>query len=374
MKYFIIRSVFMIIGGALGYYLLPELYGFLPLEFPGWLSNTIVNLLIGGIIFYFLGRVFENAIIRLFTRFERLIESLDIFYVISGVVGALIGLILAWLINMILVSLQIPFISNIIPIIVMVFLGTIGFSFATQRRDDVRRLITQRHVSEEDEIGKDGLLARKAYENFRQYKVLDTSAIIDGRIKDVLDTGFLEGTLVISQYVLGELQRIADSSDGLKRERGRRGLDVLNELQNDPRFDVEMYIKDVDEVSAVDQKLVIIAKRLDGVLVTNDYNLNKVAEFQNVPVLNVNELANAVKPVVIAGEEMNITIVREGSERSQGVGYLQDGTMVIVEDGKHYMNESILVEVTSTLQTSAGRMIFTRPAHSQKAIEENQEN
>lgn len=374
MKYFIIRSVFMIIGGALGYYLLPELYGFLPLEFPGWLSNTIVNLLIGGIIFYFLGRVFENAIIRLFTRFERLIESLDIFYVISGVVGALIGLILAWLINMILVSLQIPFISNIIPIIVMVFLGTIGFSFATQRRDDVRRLITQRHVSEEDEIGKDGLLERKAYENFRQYKVLDTSAIIDGRIKDVLDTGFLEGTLVISQYVLGELQRIADSSDGLKRERGRRGLDVLNELQNDPRFDVEMYIKDVDEVSAVDQKLVIIAKRLDGVLVTNDYNLNKVAEFQNVPVLNVNELANAVKPVVIAGEEMNITIVREGSERSQGVGYLQDGTMVIVEDGKHYMNESILVEVTSTLQTSAGRMIFTRPAHSQKAIEENQEN
>lgn len=214
------------------------------------------------------------------------------------------------------------------------------------------------------------VLERQAGDNFRRYKILDTSVIIDGRIYDVVKSGFLEGTLLIPQFVLHELQYIADSSDSLKRVRGRRGLDILNALQKEEGISVEMYEGDIENVEEVDAKLVQLAKMIDGVIVTNDYNLNKVSEFQNVPVLNINELANSVKPVVIPGENMQVMIVKTGTERSQGVAYLDDGTMVVVEDGQHYMDKSIEVVVTSALQTAAGRMIFARPLHAQKALKE----
>lgn len=179
---------------------------------------------------------------------------------------------------------------------------------------------------------------------------------------------------MIPNFVLYELQYIADSGDNLKRARGRRGLDILNELQKDPNIAVEMYDGDFEEINEVDSKLIKLAKLLDGVVVTNDYNLNKVSEFQNVPVLNINELANSIKPVVIPGETMNALIVKAGTERQQGVAYLDDGTMIVVEDGQHYMNEQIPVIVTSALQTAAGRMIFAKPAHSTRGIGEKANN
>ena len=190
------------------------------------------------------------------------------------------------------------------------------------------------------------------------YKVLDTSVIIDGRIADVCQAGFLEGTLLIPQYVLRELQQIADSGDPLKRNRGRRGLDVLQRLRRMPGVQTELHDLDFPEIREVDRRLIETARAVDGVIVTNDYNLNKVAELNGVRVLNVNELAGALRPVVLPGEAMPIFVMKEGKERDQGVGYLDDGTMAVIEDGRRWIGKRIEIIVTSILQTSAGRMIF----------------
>lgn len=190
-------------------------------------------------------------------------------------------------------------------------------------------------------------------------KILDTNVIIDGRIADVCRTGFVEGPIYVPGFVLDELQHIADSSDSLKRARGRRGLDILHQMQKDMRLVVRSFdLPSSEENESVDLKLVKLAKQLNGVIITNDYNLNKVAELQGVQVLNINELANALKPVVLPGEVMNINIIKEGNQPNQGVGYLDDGTMVVVEGGKRYIGEKIDVVVTSVLQTIAGKMIF----------------
>jgi uncharacterized protein YacL len=191
-----------------------------------------------------------------------------------------------------------------------------------------------------------------------QYILVDTSVIIDGRIADIAETGFLQGHLIIPRFVLRELQTIADSSDPLKRTRGRRGLDILNRIQKDPHIDVKIHETDFADLVDVDAKLVKLAKMLDAKVFTNDYNLNKVAEFQQVRVLNVNDLANALKPVILPGEAMNVRIVREGKEAGQGVAYLDDGTMVVVNNGRDRIGQKLDVCVTSVLQTSAGRMIF----------------
>lgn len=188
--------------------------------------------------------------------------------------------------------------------------------------------------------------------------LVDTSVIIDGRVADIAETGFLQGQLIIPRFVLRELQTIADSSDPLKRTRGRRGLDILNRIQKDPHIEVKIHESDFPDIAEVDAKLVKLAKTLDAQVFTNDYNLNKVAEFQQVRVLNVNDLANALKPVILPGEAMNVRIVREGKEPGQGVAYLDDGTMVVVNNGRDRIGQKLDVNVTSVLQTSAGRMIF----------------
>ncbi len=191
-------------------------------------------------------------------------------------------------------------------------------------------------------------------------KILDTSVIIDGRIADICEAGFVEGPLVLPQFVLKELQQIADSSDSLKRNRGRRGLDILQRIQQNQDLDIHILETDFPRVKEVDTKLVLLGKEICGMVMTNDFNLNKVAELQGVRVLNINELANAVKPVVLPGEEMNVFVIKEGKEHNQGVGYLDDGTMVVVDHAKHRIGEKIPVSVTSVLQTTAGRMIFTK--------------
>ncbi len=193
-----------------------------------------------------------------------------------------------------------------------------------------------------------------------QYKILDTSVIIDGRIADICETGFLEGTLVAPQFVLRELQQVADSSDSLKRNRGRRGLDVLQKIQKMSNVQVQIVETDFPEVREVDLKLIELARRMSGKIVTNDFNLNKVAQLRGVPVLNINELANSLKPVVLPGELMKVFIIKEGKEAGQGVAYLDDGTMVVVDQAKKALGRTIEVSVTSVLQTTAGKMIFGR--------------
>ncbi|MDP6087524.1 MAG: TRAM domain-containing protein [Nitrospinota bacterium] len=191
-------------------------------------------------------------------------------------------------------------------------------------------------------------------------KILDTSVIIDGRVADICESGFLEGTLVLPQFVLKELQQIADSLDSLKRNRGRSGLDILRRIQQNPDLDIRIVDTDYPRVREVDTKLVLLAKEIGAKVMTNDFNLNKVAELQGVTVLNINELANAVKPVVLPGEEMNVFVIKEGKEYGQGVAYLDDGTMVVVDHAKNLIGQNVEVSVTSVLQTTAGRMIFTK--------------
>ena len=204
------------------------------------------------------------------------------------------------------------------------------------------------------------IAAFKDASRLHQYKVLDTSVIIDGRIADICETGFLDGTLVVPQFVLRELQQVADSSDSLKRNRGRRGLDILQRVQKMAHVQVQIVETDFPEVREVDLKLIELAKRLSGKIVTNDFNLNKVAQLRGVAVLNINELANSLKPVVLPGEVLRVFVLKEGKESGQGVAYLDDGTMVVVDQGKRAIGRTIEVTVTSVLQTTAGKMIFCK--------------
>ena len=192
--------------------------------------------------------------------------------------------------------------------------------------------------------------------------VLDTSVVIDGRIADVVETRVIDNQLVMPQFVIAELQAIADSSDRLRRGRGRRGLDILNRLRTDPKTDLVVYDRELPQFSGqpVDQKLVLLAKHLEGKVVTNDYNLNKVAKLHDVGVINLNDLSNALKPVFLPGEALEVRIIKPGEEAGQGVGYLEDGTMVVIEGGSEYVNQQVISQVTSVLQTSAGRMVFGR--------------
>jgi uncharacterized protein YacL len=215
------------------------------------------------------------------------------------------------------------------------------------------------------------IAAFKDSSRLHQYKVLDTSVIIDGRIADICATGFLDGTLVVPQFVLRELQQVADSSDSLKRNRGRRGLDILQKIQKMVNVRVQIVETDFPEVREVDLKLIELALQLSGKIVTNDFNLNKVAQLRGVQVLNINELANSLKPVVLPGEVMRVFVLKEGKEAGQGVGYLDDGTMVVVDQARRAMGKTIEVVVTSVLQTTAGKMIFCRWPEAVAAPEEN---
>ena len=239
--------------------------------------------------------------------------------------------------------------------------GYLGFQVGFKKRDEFLSLFQTKG-------GKKKIAEAEAKKSEANMKVLDTSVIIDGRIADICQTGFLEGTIVIPQFVLEELQHIADSSDVLKRNRGRRGLDILNRIQKELSIKVEIYEGDFEDIQEVDSKLVKLAKMINATVVTNDFNLNKVCELQNVNVLNINDLANAVKPVVLPGEEMVVQVIKDGKEQNQGVAYLDDGTMIVIEEGRNYIGKTINVLVTSVLQTSAGRMIFAKPKLLEKAL------
>jgi len=218
-----------------------------------------------------------------------------------------------------------------------------------------------------DELNIPLLASHKSQSNLQQYdskskscKILDTSVLIDGRISDICQTGFIEGTLLVPRFILRELQYIADSTNGLRRNKGRRGFQVLDMMQETPDIDMQITEDDFPDIEDVDAKIIQLAKEQNAKVITNDFNLNKVAELQGVTVLNINELADSVKPMVLPGESMSVRVIREGKESNQGVAYLDDGTMVIVEEGKRYVGQSIQVVVTTVLQTNAGRMIFTR--------------
>jgi len=266
-------------------------------------------------------------------------------HTVWGVVGGAVGVLGGRVVGGAVLSLvpDVGAAGRLLPELLGAYLGAV---VAVRRRGDL-----------EDVTAK---LFSKTGQRRELHKVLDTSVIIDGRIADICETGFVDGTLIVPQFVLRELQQVADSADSLKRNRGKRGFDVLQRLQRIPKVTVKIHDLDFAHVSEVDRKLIEAAKVLGGKVVTNDYNLNRVAELSGVPVLNINELANSLKPVVLPGEPMHVRVLKEGKEAGQGVGYLDDGTMVVVDHGKKYLGQSVDVTVTSVLQTTAGRMIFTR--------------
>lgn len=352
------RIVIAIIGFVAGNQLVA---GFLTIDFMEDLeiSDTMALGLslfggaIFGIILYIIAPLLIDKFIGLTKWLENKMRPIPTRDMVISTVGLLVGLILGYLIS--LPIYRIPWIGTYLALVVTLVMGYLGIVFALNRKDELFAL--------------SGIIQRKEKKGVQEgqrtpIKVLDTSVIIDGRIYDICNTGFLEGTLIIPDFVLEELRHIADSSDLLKRNRGRRGLDILNKMQKEKAIDVQIYEEDVDEAEGeVDSKLVKLAKEVNGKVITNDYNLNKVSELQGVPVLNINELANAVKPVVLPGEEMAIKVIKDGKEAGQGVGYLDDGTMIVIDGGKRHIGEQLEVMVTSVLQTAAGRMIFAKPKY-----------
>jgi uncharacterized protein YacL len=271
---------------------------------------------------------------------------------LMGVVGVLIGLVIAALLALPL-SLLPGLLGDVLPFVAAVVLASVAATTMVLRDRDILALL--------------GLVvSRDVVRRKRSVVLLDTSVIIDGRIADICQTGFIQGTMIVPHVVLEELRHIADSADVLRRNRGRRGLEILNRLQKADGALLEISEVDVPEIRDVDGKLVRLAQDLDCPIITNDYNLNRVAELQGVRVLNINELANAVKAVVLPGETLHVRIIQEGKEAGQGVGYLDDGTMIVVEDGRRYMDSDVEVVVTRVLQTVAGRMIFGQPQNGRR--------
>lgn len=361
-----ITLIYILVGAAVGFYYLPLLWGILNIALNPALL-VFIDIIIGALIFWLLSLPLASGTEKLIQRIEKELTKRSPVYLFFGTLLTIIGLVLAILISIPLWRTRIPVINNILPILLMIVFSYFGFRIGTTRLDDWRKAFTHAKSSKND----GGNVIERQDDNYHHYKILDTNILIDGRIYDLVKTGFLEGTLLVPNLVLYELQYIADSGESIKRVRGRRGLDILNKLRNEKIVPIEMYDGDFEDIPEVDSKLIALAKKVDGVIVTNDYNLNKVIQFQNVQVLNINNLAKSLRPRVIPGETMTVVVVKKGTERQQGVAYLDDGTMVVVEDGRYFMDKQIEVEVTSALQTDAGRMIFARPLHSQRGIDEH---
>ena len=274
---------------------------------------------------------------------------------VYGLIGLIVGLIAAALLAYPL-SLLPNLLGNILPFIAVMLLGYLGIVLFVSRQKELHNVFrTFSKGSAADEKAETSGL-----QDTRRILV-DTSAIIDGRIADIARTGFIPGRLLIPRFVLNELQYVSDSADNLRRQRGRRGMEVLSNLQKDSSIPVTITDIDVEGVREVDERLVVLARQLSCPILTNDYNLNRVAELQGVSILNINELANAVKSILLPGETLEMKIIQEGKEYGQGVGYMEDGTMVVVENGQKYIGKSVDIEVTKVLQTAAGRMIFAKP-------------
>ncbi len=366
-----IAVVFVATGLIITDYYLPYIAEYLGYELHGQgiFGVTLANIIswaIGIFVFGGLGLAVAPSITSTILVFSERIASVlsriptsDIIVMITGI-G--IGLILANLIGSPFSHL--PIIGPYIPIIFSLILSVVGAKVALAKHNDIVGFFTRMSgwrsgvkIPDVHADIKNGPIGDRLYSS---NKLLDTSVIIDGRVMDIMAAGFLDGKVVVPNFVLEELQKLSDSSDSLKRAKGRRGLDLVQDLQHSYGNQVLIVDNDFDDLAEVDAKLVRLAKQSDASIITNDFNLNKVAEIQGVKVLNINELANAIKPVVISGEEMNVYLVKEGKEPGQAIAYLDDGTMIVVENGRRYVGTSIEIVVTSVLQTAAGRMIFAR--------------
>jgi uncharacterized protein YacL len=330
MALIILRFVFVLVAAGLAVSLIQT--GIVPQDYP-WMALGVL----GGLIALALVVIALDVAVR-----RKRLETITAVYF-----GLLVGLLLTYILGLALSPLQvIDKVRNPVQLVLGMVLSYICISVLMQTKNDFRFIIPYVEFAKEVK----GL----------KPCILDTSVVIDGRIADVVETRVFDGQIIMPKFVIGELQGIADSSDRLRRGRGRRGLDILNRLRNNPDIELVIYERDLPEFAglSVDLKLVALTKHMQGKLVTNDYNLNKVARLQGVTVINLNDLANALKPVFLPGERIDVRVIKAGEEPGQGVGYLEDGTMVVIESGREHINQTVAVAVTSVLQTSAGRMVF----------------
>lgn len=364
----IVQLFFLIVGAALGIFLIPTVAKMLNIGSVPVLEESYIRAIIGAIVLFVTTFWLVDYIVHLIKYVEETLVKAPVTDVLFGSVGLITGLIFAYLILIPIKTITVQMISTVLQIFVTLLFGYLGFQVGLKKRNELVALFSlpQRVVKRKSNSGDGEEVEVELQQG--NFKILDTSVIIDGRIADICQTGFLEGVILIPQFVLAELQHIADSSDTLKRNRGRRGLDILNRIQKELLIPVEIYEGDFEDIQEVDSKLVKLAKVMNGTVITNDFNLNKVSELQGVKVLNINDLANAIKPVVLPGEELRVYVVKDGKEHNQGVAYLDDGTMIVVEDGRESIGSQIDVLVTSVLQTSAGRMIFAKRKLLEKAL------
>lgn len=360
---YIVLLIFFTAGGfASGYFLvnsdLTSFFVNMPQQFKfGFIGLSTLLFLVAAIL---LAPLLIRWVIRLMVFAEQYLQKIPSQDLLMGSVGLVIALIIANLIRPAISSIGWP--GIVLSVLLTLFLAYLGLSVFIKKREELLSFFASI-----PKFGKER--GAKAELRAGQLKILDTSVIIDGRISELCESGFIEGILLVPAFVLEELRHIADSPDLLKRNRGRRGLDILNKMRKDQEVKIQIYDNNrgLEEAAEVDTKLVKLAQKLTAKIITNDFNLNKVAELHGVKVLNINELANAVKPVVLPGEEMIVQVVKDGKEAGQGVAYLDDGTMIVVDGGKRFINQTIPVIVTSVLQTAAGRMIFAKPKYDRRA-------
>ena len=359
----LMKVIITLFGGILGFVVA---YAIDQLGLLDFTTNNIIKTAIYAFgiiifigIFNFLAPKMLSFISRATKSAELELKEVPLSDIAFGTFGLIIGLILAFLISQPIYRIQLPYIGNIVAVILSIILyiglGYLGIRVSLNNKEEITNSFSKIKLNPKDK--------EKTYtknKDILSVKVLDTSVIIDGRIKDIMESGFIEGRLLIPVFVLEEIQHIADSDNSLRRQKGRRGLDMLKAMQNSSKGLIEITNERYDDIAEVDSKLVAMAKDLNAKILTNDYNLNKVADVQDIEVLSINELANAMKPIVIPGEEMTVTIIKDGKESNQGLAYLDDGTMIVVEDGKNYIGKEVETIVTSVLQTAAGKMIFVK--------------
>ncbi len=349
----ILKLFMIIVSGTIGIFLIPDFINSITNgKVPLWISY-----LIGIVIFFITTFWMINYGLSLIRRIEEKLLKIPVTNVLFGTFGLILGLIVAFLISSPLKEMSIGVVTTIFPTFLTILFGYLGFQVGFKKKNDLINLLS---VSERSDTKNTKIAMESEEELQRKTKILDVSVILDGRIEELCKTGFLEGTLIIPQFVLEEVQHVADSSDRIIRNRGRRGLDTLNRIQKELDLKVEIYEDGFNEIKEID-RFIKLAKLLNGIVVTNDSNLNKVCILHDIKVLNINDLAIALKPAVFPGEKINVQVIKDGKDDKQGVAYLDDGTMIIVEGGHDYIGDYIDVLVTKLLQTSAGKMIFAKP-------------
>ncbi|MCD8893067.1 PIN/TRAM domain-containing protein [Mammaliicoccus sciuri] len=338
---------YLVIGSSLGIMVIPELINAFSIQPEQVLTNPYIDGLIGAVVIFLLFGFLIDKIVDMADQGEKYLLKRSILEIFFATVGVMIGLMIAVMVSFILEMIGAPVLKHILPIIIAAFLCYLGFQIGLQKREEILRLFPE-SISNS--------LTRQTTSKYA--KILDTSAIIDGRILDVVKCHFIDGEILVPQGVIEELQVIADAKDSVKRDKGQRGLDILNDLKKTD-FSISI-IEPTSTHKDVDALLINLAKRYQASIITTDYNLNKVCAVQGIKVLNVNDLSEAIKPVLHQGDIFDLLITKIGKEDDQGVGYLDDGTMVVIEKGREYIGKTIPVEVMSLLQTSSGRIIFAK--------------